>query len=69
MSGEEFIDELKAMSDPERETIFATLQENPEWREDLLDLITNADRRDEPTRSIDEVFKDLNIRGLYPRSA
>ena len=61
MSAAEFIDELKAMSDLERETIFATLLENPEWREDLMDLITIADRRHEPTRSIDEVFKDLNI--------
>ena len=69
MSGEEFIDELKAMSDLERETIFATLQENPEWREDRLDLIAIADGGNEPTRSIDEVFEDLNIRGLYPRSA
>lgn len=34
---------------------------NEEWREDLLDLITLAERRAEPTRSIDEVFKDLKI--------
>ena len=61
MSAAEFIEELKAMSDVERETIFATLLENPEWREDLIDLMTIADRRNEPTRSIDEVFKDLNI--------
>jgi len=61
MSAAEFIEELKAMSDVEREKIFATLLENPEWREDLIDLITIADRRNEPTRSIDEVFKDLNI--------
>ncbi|HAF02181.1 MAG TPA: hypothetical protein DCO65_04600 [Spartobacteria bacterium] len=61
MSAAEFIEELKAMSDVEREKIFATLLENPEWREDLIDLMTIADRRNEPTRSIDEVFKDLNI--------
>jgi len=61
MSAAEFIEELKAMSDVEREKIFATLLENPEWREDLIDLMTISDRRNEPTRSIDEVFKDLNI--------
>ena len=49
------------MPETERERIFATLVENPEWREDLLDLMTIADRREEPTRPIDEVFKDLNI--------
>jgi hypothetical protein len=61
MSAAEFIKELRAMPETERERIFATLVENPEWREDLLDLMTIADRRDEPTRPIDEVFKDLNI--------
>ncbi len=61
MSAAEFIEELKTMTDLEREKIFDALLENPEWREDLMDLITIADRRHEPTRSIDEVFKDLNI--------
>jgi hypothetical protein len=61
MSAAEVIKELKAMSEGEREKIFATLVENPEWREDLLDLMTIADRRNEPTRPIDDVFKDLNI--------
>ena len=50
MSAAEVIKELKAMSEGEREKIFATLAENPEWREDLLDLMTIADRRNEPTR-------------------
>ena len=49
------------MPEAEREMIFAGLVENEEWREDLLDLITLSERRDEPTRPIDEVFKDLKI--------
>ena len=61
MSAAEFIEGLKTMPEAERERIFATLVENPEWREDLLDLITLAERRDEPTRPIEEVFKDLKI--------
>jgi hypothetical protein len=61
MSAAEFIEGLKAMPEAERERIFATLVENPEWRDDLLDLITLAERRNEPTRPIDEVFRDLNI--------
>jgi hypothetical protein len=61
MSAAEFIEQLKAMPAAERETIFARLAENQEWREDLLDLMTIADRRNEPVRPIDEVFKDLNI--------
>ena len=61
MSATDFIDELRAMPEVERARIFATLVENREWREDLLDLMTLTERRDEPTRSIDSVFQDLNI--------
>ena len=61
MSASEFIRELEAMPDSERERIFSSLVENREWREDLIDLMTIADRRDEPTRPIDQVFKDLKI--------
>ena len=61
MSAAEFLKELKGMPGSEREKIFAGLVENEEWREDLLDLITLSERRDEPTRPIDAVFKDLKI--------
>jgi hypothetical protein len=61
MSAAEFIRELEAMPKSERARVFSTLLENREWREDLLDLMTIAVRRDEPARPIDEVFKDLKI--------
>ena len=61
MSATEFIEQLEAMPKSERERLFSTLLEKQEWREDVLDLITIADRRNEPTRPIDDVFKDLNI--------
>lgn len=61
MSAAEIIEKLEAMPDSERERVFATLVENAGWREDLLDLMTIADRRGEATRSIDEVLKDLKI--------
>jgi L-rhamnose mutarotase len=61
MSAAEFIQKLEAMPESERERVFASLVENQEWREDLLDLMNIAERRDEPTRPIDEVFKDLKI--------
>jgi len=62
MSATEFIEELKAMPSDERERVFAGLAENPEWREDILDLITIAERRNEPARPLDEVLKDLKIK-------
>ena len=50
------------MSESERESMFASLVENQEWREDLFDLMTIADRRNEPVHApIDEVFSDLKI--------
>jgi len=61
MSATEFIQQLQAMSPTERERVFARLVENQEWRDDLVDLMTIAERRNEPTRPIDEVFRDLNI--------
>ena len=61
MSAAEFIEGLKAMPEAEREEVFATLLKNAEWREDLLDLATIADRRHEPSRPLDDVLKDLRI--------
>jgi hypothetical protein len=61
MSAAEMLEQLRVMPESERENVFASLIQNEKWREDLLDLITLAERRGEPTRSIDEVFKDLKI--------
>lgn len=61
MSASEMLDELNRMPEGERTTIFALLVENQEWREDILDLITIAERRGEPTRPIEDVFRDLQI--------
>ena len=62
MSATEFIEGLKAMPPEEREQVFAALAENQESREDTLDLITNSERKGEPDRPLDNVFKHLNIK-------
>ena len=49
------------MPEVERGEIFASLLADPEWREDLMDLMIIAERRDEPVRPIEEVFRDLKI--------
>ncbi len=61
MSAAEVLSELAAMPERERAAIFASLVENEAWREDLMDLITIAERRAEPTRPIADVFRDLQI--------
>jgi hypothetical protein len=61
MSATEFIEQLEAMPKSERERVFSTLLQKQEWCEDIVELITIADRRNEPTRPINDVFKDLNI--------
>ena len=55
------LEQLKRMPESERGSLFASPIENEKWRQDLLDLMTLAERRGEPTRSIDEVFKDSKI--------
>ncbi len=60
MSVTDLLNELDALPESDRSVIFAQLVENEEWRHDLVDLITIAERR-EPTRSIDDVFRDLQI--------
>ena len=61
MSAAELLNQLNLMPEAERSAIFARLIENEEWRQDILDLITISERREEPTRSIDDVFRDLQI--------
>ncbi|HSH39602.1 MAG TPA: hypothetical protein VK993_12535 [Chthoniobacterales bacterium] len=61
MSAADLLDELTSLPESDRSAVFARLVENEQWRHDLLDLITIAERRQEPTRSIEEVFRDLQI--------
>lgn len=61
MSAADLMDELSALPESDRSAIFARLVENEAWRHDLLDLITIAERRHDPTRSIEDVFHDLQI--------
>lgn len=61
MSATDLIDKLNALPESDRSAVFAHLVENEEWRHDILDLITISERRGEPTRGIDDVFRDLQI--------
>lgn len=61
MDAAQLIERLVAMPDCERQKAFAMLAEHPEWRREIVDIVTIVQRRDEPTRPIDAVFKDLNI--------
>ena len=61
MSAAELLEQLNALPESDRSAVFAQLVENEEWRHDLLDLITISERRGEPTRPIDDVFRDLQI--------
>ncbi len=61
MSAADLPIELNALPESDRSVVFAQVVENEEWRHDLVDLSTIAERRDEPTRSIEDVFRDLQI--------
>ncbi len=61
MSAADLPIELNALPESDRSVVFAQVVENEEWRHDLVDSSTIAERRDEPTRSIEDVFRDLQI--------
>ncbi len=46
MSVTDLLNELDALPESDRSVVFAQLVENEEWRHDLVDLITIAERRD-----------------------
>jgi hypothetical protein len=62
MSAAKFIRQMEAVPAHGRERVSATPTENPECREDILDLITVAERKSEPTRPVDDVLKNLKIK-------
>lgn len=59
MSAAELIAELKALPSVEREKVFAELLTDHELREDLQDSFVIESRRNEPSRPLSDVLKDL----------
>lgn len=49
-----FLMALQSLSRKERDAVIARLLEDPDLREDILDLITIYQRRDEPSRPFRE---------------
>jgi len=50
---------LQSLSKSEREAVIARLLEDPELREDILDLITIYQRQGEPSRPFKEYLGDI----------
>ena len=61
MNVTEVIQQIRSMTKPERDEVLSSLLGEESWREDLVDLLTIEVRRNEVSRPIDEVFKDLGI--------
>ena len=59
MSATEVIAVLKALPADERDKVFAHLLADRELREDLQDSLVIEARRDEPSRPLADVIKDL----------
>jgi hypothetical protein len=62
MSATEVIAEIKALPEDERDHLLRWLVNDEEFREELLDSITIESRRQEPSRPLDNVLRDLGIR-------
>lgn len=60
MSATEIIANIKALPAQERERVFEFLVSDRELREDLADSLLLESRRDEPSRPLEDVLRDLN---------
>jgi hypothetical protein len=60
MSATEIIAEIKALASRDRERVFEFLVSDRELREDLQDSLLLESRRNEPSRPLEEVLRDLN---------
>ncbi len=60
MSAAEVIAEIKALPAEERERVIEFLVSDQELREDLEDSLLLESRRDEPSRPLEDVLRDLN---------
>jgi hypothetical protein len=61
MSAAEVIAEIKALPPEERERVIEFLVSDEELREDLQDSVVLESRRDEPSRPLEDVLRDLNL--------
>ncbi len=61
MSAAEVIAEIKALSSQERDRVIEFLVSDQELREDLQDSFLLEGRREEPSRPLEEVLRDLNL--------
>ena len=61
MSAAEVIAEIKALSSQERDRVIEFLVSDQELREDLQDSFLIEARREEPSRPLEEVLRDLNL--------
>jgi hypothetical protein len=60
MSAAEVIAEIKALPAEERDRVIEFLVSDQELREDLEDSLLLESRRDEPSRPLEDVLRDLN---------
>ena len=61
MSAAEVIAEIKALPPGERDRVIEFLVSDQELREDLQDTLLLEARRNEPSRPLEDVLRDLNL--------
>ncbi len=57
-TAEVFLTALRALPRKEREAVLASITDDEDFRENLLDLALIADRRGEPSRPFDEYLAE-----------
>jgi hypothetical protein len=61
MSAADVIAEIKTLTPEEREHVIEFLVSDRELREDLQDSLLLEARRDEPSRPLEDVLRNLNL--------
>jgi len=61
MSAADVIAEIEALTPEERERVIEFLVSDQELREDLQDSLLLEARRDEPSRPLEDVLRDLSL--------
>lgn len=61
-TAEVFWTAFRALSSSQREAVVARLLADQQFREDLIDLVILEQRRDEPSRPLDDYLADQALR-------
>ena len=58
---ENYLNAFNSLSKEEKKVVLVNLLKDPDFREDLIDIAIIEQRKDEPSRPLEEYLKEKNI--------